>query len=99
MLIVADQLAAESSHDPGEDDPDLAGADYCHRTADEIRTQETVELEIALNMLGRSPPVEGREGHYVICWTIDCSRASSSASSPLFSLVPSGSNSPRKRTI
>src|SRR5882672_6095411 len=48
MHVEADHFAAESGHDPREDGPDLAGADYSDGTANEIEPHEAVEGEIAL---------------------------------------------------
>src|SRR5262249_50247591 len=48
LYVGADHSAAKSGHDPGKDGPDLASADHSHSMADEIETDEAVELEIAL---------------------------------------------------
>ena len=73
-LVEADQRAAESGHDAGEDGADLPRADHPHRPTHEIETHETVELEIPLaraivgarNLaIQREEEADGKLGHGV----------------------------------
>src|SRR4029077_1035193 len=48
MHVKADHFAAEPSHDPRKDGPDLAGADYSDGTANEIEAHEALKREIAI---------------------------------------------------